>query len=200
LDKTAKSIALNEGVPEKLLYISGNPYHEYLKRWKPSISKEEFFFSNGLNDNSCKIILYVPDPVTNVGGKEAYGFDEITSLDLIIDCLKNIGKFETYYLIIKPHPNQNKILLKDAIDKNKNKINVIWFETINTNNLLYYSDLIIGLFSNILIEASILKKSVIRLITSTKKEDPLRHILPDNVISDYSGLKDILENCLNLRR
>ena len=48
IDDSAKEIAINEGVKENIISVSGNPYYDYLKTWKPNTSKEKLMNSIGL--------------------------------------------------------------------------------------------------------------------------------------------------------
>ena len=68
------------------------------------------------------------------------------------------------------HPNQNKQFLLSQISKHD--MQVILGNGSDTNTLLYYSDVVFGMFSNILIESLVMNKRVIRYMVGLKKEDP----------------------------
>ena len=167
LDDNAKKIAINEGLKKKKIKIFINPYHEYLKQWKPKLSKETFFSKYEIK--SKNIITFALDPLSNAGGKKKFGNDEINILKTSLKALEKL-KLKEITIVIKPHPNQDISLIMPIISKSKKEILLI--KNIDTKLLIYYSDLIIGIFSNFLVEASVLKKNIIRVIEDLK-EDPL---------------------------
>ena len=50
---------------------------------------------------------------------------------------------------------------------------MFFFDQKNSIDLLYYSDIIVGMFSSILVEANILKKQIIRHFPPNSFKDPL---------------------------
>ena len=57
-----------------ILFVSGNPYLNWLHKWKPQISKESYYNQLGLSLDK-KYIMFAPDPLSNVNGIENYNFD-----------------------------------------------------------------------------------------------------------------------------
>jgi len=45
INDIAKKEAIEAGIPEDLIIISGNPYYEKVKRYKPEIAKDDFFLN-----------------------------------------------------------------------------------------------------------------------------------------------------------
>jgi hypothetical protein len=101
VDETAKNKALESGIPENILEVFGNPYHQFISDWKPSISKDYFFSQLGLNIEGKKFIIYAPDPLSNVNGKFEYGFDELTATKQLCESIKGLN--ETYVFLLKLH-------------------------------------------------------------------------------------------------
>ena len=60
----------------------------------------------------------------------------------------------------------------NSIKKN-NLENVIFFDQINSIDLLFHSDIVVGMFSSILIEANIFNKKIIRHFPDKISKDPL---------------------------
>lgn len=171
IDKEAKEKAFKEGIIKSKIYIFGNPYYDFLKKWNPNISKEDFLSQININyyTEDLKIIVFAPDPLSNVSGKDNFGFDEIEAIEMI-SLLLDKSPLNALFLI-KPHPNQkidifNKINIKNThiLDKN-----------VNSNLLIYYSDIIIGFFSNFLIEAHIMNKTIIRFFPKKIINDPFHN-------------------------
>jgi CDP-glycerol glycerophosphotransferase (TagB/SpsB family) len=73
----------------------------------------------------------------------------------------------------------------------KHDFQVIVENRIHTNTLLYFSDIVIGMFSSILIEAMIMKKRVIRYMVGFNKEDPFASRVVGEVAYNYKELEQI---------
>lgn len=150
--------------------ILNNPYLDQLSNWKPKISKNAFFKIENIHFKSySKVILIAPDPISNLKNASNFGFDEgqgINEISLIVDNLEN-----NFTYLLKPHPNQDLSIINKNIS---NKIQVLNSQ-INTKNLIYYSDLVVGFFSNILVEAAALNKDVVRYHPSGIKNDPFMY-------------------------
>lgn len=190
IDERAKKIAIENNLDEDKIFISGNPYHRWLKNWKPVISKKDFVQSIGLNENE-KLILFAPDPLSNINGKEKYGFDELTSLSEITDIFDNNNKLlKDYTVLIKAHPNQKKEKLKEILSNNKNFI--LLPESTDANTAIFYSDLVMGFFSSFLLEAKILGKQVLRYIPVPLQNDPIEELNIGTIINKENFLENLL--------
>ena len=114
-----------------------------------------------------KIILYAPDPLTNVGGVDKYGFDEVTGLQFLINAFENYDKVTDFIILLKPHPNQNLHVFNSFLAARKLIIGEIEVQllsvSISNNLLIYYSEVIVSFFSNILSEAILIGKKTISL-------------------------------------
>ncbi|MEY5049354.1 MAG: hypothetical protein RLZZ175_2713 [Bacteroidota bacterium] len=156
IDNKSYDFAINEGIDQDKLKVTCHYYHEFLKKWLPNISKDEFSLENNLL-SSKKWIVYAPDPLTNVGGVEEWGVDEVIGLDFVLNSIKKSFNAEIQ-LYIKPHPNQNL----EIFDKLHHNI-VILGKDVPTNLLIKHSNLVISFFSNILFEAQLLGTKVVSL-------------------------------------
>ena len=187
LDARAKQIGIDQGIPEWKMQVFENPYHIFLKKWKPVVSRDSFLRSIGVQDQSNKIIVFAPDPLSNINGKSRFGFDEVMATKVLKRISENIG--DRYLFLLNPHPNQNLELLQNEIGGN---IRLIPAGT-DVNSLIYYSDVVIGFFSNLLIEAEIMQKKVFRFFDHPIDNDPLENnvgkiVYPDTI---QSALKNI---------
>ena len=97
------------------------------------------------------------------------------------------------YLLIKLHPNNNDDSIKAMVDVNhlSSPNTKILEHNVHTNTLIAYSDTVVGIFSNLLLEARILGAKVFRFLPFPVKEDMLlseKNQLP--VIKDLTVLFD----------
>ena len=168
IDETAKKIAIESGINDSILVVFGNPYYDFLKKWKPKLTKNELFKFLNLDVNHHKIIIYAPDPLSNVNGLDVFGFDEINLTQQIDELLNELNLPINF--ILKLHPNQE---IKKLLPYTSSKI-IIADKTVDSNSLIYYSDSVWGFFSNFLIEAQIMNKPIMRVLSNNIINDPFR--------------------------
>jgi len=182
VDSTAKRMALREGVRSLRIRCVGNPYHHFLKTWRPTRSRQALYSSLGV-ETSKQLILFAPDPLTNAGGIDKFGFDEQTTLHLLLNTLKSMPIAAEFHLLIKCHPNQDRAILQKTLVhfQKKTAFSFSVLTEASIPELLYYSEVTIGMFSSILLEAAIFKKKLIVLLPGIKITDPLEHLLANTV-------------------
>jgi len=166
IDEEAQNNAIENDIDEGLVQVFGNPYYDFLKTWKPNLSKNDLLNRLGIRDSQKKLVVYAPDPISNANGKERWGFDE-TEATSAISALLDRNSLNIDF-VLKLHPNQ-----KDHVLDVAGKKIVIANADIDSNLLIYYADLVVGFFSNFLIEATIMGKSVIRVYVNSFRNDPL---------------------------
>lgn len=161
IDSFAKKLAIKFKMDEySNLHVIGNYYLKFLSNWRPNITKEKFF-NNLKIKTKQKTILFVPDPISNLNWKLKYNFDEVDLWNLLSSTINEINN--DVIVLIKMHPNQNVKYLKSAI-YNQPVSNLIFLDEKEIMNCFCYTDLIIGIFSSILIEANIFNKKIIRFV------------------------------------
>ena len=174
LDEKAAALAREAGLPESRIRITGNPYHEFLGSWRSRLTKEEVFQQLGIPVSEAKTILFAPDPLSNAGGVEKFGTDEVAILGLLLEALGEIGK--QIQLLIKAHPNQSMDYLKTGLQNVPQNVEVHLVTSDKDallNNLIQYVDLVVGMFSNLLLEAELLGAKTLRVLCGIHSTDPL---------------------------
>ncbi len=194
-DEKAYDIAISEGIHLKSkVKVTGNFHHDFLRAWRPTASKKSLL--GNLIDHDRKILCFAPDPLSNVGGFDKYGFDECTIWKLLCEALEGLGFSSNDLLIIpKLHPNQSEPYIKKAFEDSPANY-MVSNVNINTIDLLYHSDLIIGMYSSILVEASLLQTPVIRCIPNLQEHDALSGMNLGPVCDDVVSLRTELERYL----
>lgn len=178
IDERAKKIALEQGLEESLLSVFENPYHQYIRNWRPAVSREAFMVSLGIGNTPKRLAVFAPDPLSNINGKDKYGFDEITATIELSRLTEELQ--DEYWFLLKPHPNQNMAALQAVVGDHI----LLAPQDIDTNTLIFYSDVVIGFFSNFLIEADVMKKKVIRFLGTTLTNDPFDNSIGKVVFPD----------------
>ena len=193
LDKRAKEIAIKEGIEVEKISILPNPYHTFLRKWHPKCIKETF-----LNDNKIPLgnilIVFAPDPLSTAGGIEKFDTDEKIITQEFLKVIDEIKSNKKITIIFKPHPNQNIDYILPVISNFG--LDILLLKDIDTKALLYYSDLVVGIFSNILIEGQILGKEVVRFLEKSNI-DPLEKLSIGTICRTRDQLLNILQNKIN---
>ena len=204
IDEEAKRIAIEEGINKNLIVIKENPYYEKIKNFKPNYSKEIFFSKLKITNNK-KIILYISDDIKNKSLFKFLGFNEFTILEDILNSLNALKRLKkininSYIFLIKLHPRakQNKFsIYKDFFQNLNLEYRIIKdFDPLEIN---YFSDFVLGMFSNMVIESYLMKKKLLRIQTGIKNDDPLGfEKLRGKFIKKKKNLDDQLYTLLSL--
>jgi hypothetical protein len=172
VDDTAKMLAMEDGLPEDLIEIHINPYHQYISEtWTSQYDKKEYLRTIGIEEEGYHI-LFAPDPLSLRNGKQIAGFDEVEALHTLINVLEKIpGNF---HLLIKAHPLQNVEILKQVLEDQKIFSSYL-LSDVDTLELLNASNIVIGFYSNLLLEAEAMNKEVLRYFPGKESADLLKH-------------------------
>ena len=188
LDEKAAALAREAGLPERRIRITGNPYHEFLCSWRSRLTKEQVFQKLEIPLSDAKIILFAPDPLSNAGGAEKFGTDEVAILKLFLESLGEAGR--PTQLLIKAHPNQSLDYLKTGLQNAPQNVELHLVQSEKDallNDLIQHADLVAGMFSSLLIEAELLGKKALRILVGFKK-GILFQITANNSITDKEKL------------
>ncbi|SRR6266496_508778 len=172
VDETAKQLAVSEGLPEEKIVVKSNPYHYYLKnQWQSQYRNKNYLKNLGI-PVSGRHILFSPDPLSIRNGKSLTGF---TEEDAFKDILYVMAELEDdTYLIVKCHPLQPTENLMQILQEYK-KQNCFLIKEADTVELIHASDIVVGFYSNLLLEAEALGKQVIRYFPGNDEADLLKH-------------------------
>jgi hypothetical protein len=188
LDEKAAALAREAGLPERRIRITGNPYHEFLGSWRSRLTKEQVFQKLEIPLSDAKTILFAPDPLSNAGGAEKFGTDEVAILKLFLESLGEFGL--PAQLLIKAHPNQSLDYLKTGLQNVPQNVEVLLVTSEKDgflNDLIQQTDLVVGMFSSILIEAELLGKKAIGILIGFKNGIVFQQVA-SNSITDKENL------------
>jgi hypothetical protein len=166
IDERARNLAILEGVPSNKILVVGNPHYQYLEQWRPNISREKFLARLEMPAHE-KYILYAPEPLSSFGLEKKYGFTELDGIKKIQKAVEGHVN-SRIHVVIKGHPNQLHDIFYEYINDNP-QFRVKYFADEDINLLSYYSEAVLGFFSNSLIEAKFIGKPVIRLLMMLKE-------------------------------
>jgi hypothetical protein len=193
VDEKAKQLAVEEGLPGSILKVERNPYHQYLEYlWKPSFRNKDYL--DGLHiPKEGFHILFAPDPLSLRDGKKTAGFTEDEALEQLLDVLTTLEL--PVHLIVKCHPLQPVEVLDEAVKKSNMPVHII--RSGDTLELVNASDLVIGFYSNLLLEAKAIGKNVIRFYPGNEKADWLIHDTSIPRLQTKEALLTTIKNYIN---
>ncbi len=193
LDEKARQLAVEEGLPEFILKINSNPYHQYLESlWKPSFEDKDYLEELNISREGFQI-LFAPDPLSLRDGKKTAGFTEDEALEQLLDVLTLLKV--PVQLIVKCHPLQPVDILEEAVKKSKIPVHLV--RSADTLELVHAADLVIGFYSNLLLEAKALGKDVIRYFPGNEKADLLIHFKDIPKLDTKEALLTTIKNYIN---
>jgi hypothetical protein len=172
VDEKARQLGIEEGLPAEKLFIRENPYHYYLKNYWRSQYTDKAYLDQLQIPKSGFHILFAPDPLSIRNGRKIAGFDEVDALNDLLSILPELDS--EIYLIVKCHPLQPVNVLQEVIGKNKTS-NCFLTKEADPLELINTADLVVGFYSNLLLEAEVLGKEIIRYFPGNPEADLLKH-------------------------
>lgn len=182
MDDLAKTEMIMDGIEPERILPAGNPHFAELIHFAETFSGkdvEDFKASLGIPASNY-LITYASEPISAVyregGGSELYwGYSEHGILAEILEALRIIlPQYQgNVTLFIKLHPKEDLKSHDKIIGAFRlNNCTVIIDKECNPLKILRSSDLVIGMFSMLLIEAAIIRKPVISVQIGLKRENP----------------------------
>lgn len=162
VDEIARENAISEGIPESHILITGSTHLEDFLEYKCADVKQlkiKTHESFGISLEQ-KLVVFASQALKNEMGKKSPEYPGYNETEVLSDVCCSLAKtWPDCFLVIKLHPFElEKNFIHPAALKVVNY-------TIDKNNsaveLMLAGDLIIGMFSNFLIEAAIQNKPVI---------------------------------------
>jgi len=206
IDEYAKKEMITKGLPEEKIIVTGQPYFETVIERYAVINKErqKEIRKNLLLEEKSHIITFVSEPIVeSYADPFLFGYTEFTILDQIVRSLNSgvLNDSEQYVLIIRLHPRNNKELVNEfmknvSLPKN---VKVLVEDKLLSQELISISDIIIGMSSMFLIEASLVGKIYSSVQIGLKTEDPfvLSRIGISKTILSYDDLVLLFQNYTN---
>ena len=206
VNKIAKDEAILSGIPKNIIKIFGNPYYEKVRKFHPAVTKDKFFRSNKLNTNKL-IVLFISENLravysSNSHEKSQLGYDEYTVFNDLLECIINNKHYLNlkFQFVIKIHPKShlNKF---DSILKRRNvkNLDIITLRDCDSLTLNYFSDYVIGMHSNMVIESYLLGKKLLRVKTGQMHYDLMKFShLKNKVITSKTKLNGNFKKFLNI--
>jgi hypothetical protein len=154
-DNQAKFEAESDGLPREKLHVVGNPVLENMKRYNYSNADHLIWRKNLRINAKGSIITFISEDLKDDFDEDSPEFQGFNEFEVMNDILGVISYQDTF--IIKLHPAENQKKYDFIL---KNNPNIIVIKDTNINKLIQFSNVIIGMGSMLLLEASLLTNSV----------------------------------------
>ena len=196
LNEEAKQVALKEGLPAEKIRIVRNPYYQLIENYRPEMSRESFYELLGVEKN--RTIVFISDPLKD--NLPDIGFDEFSIVSAVLENISILQKENSlgkYNFLIKLHPRCVRGKYKEIAQRYQSKnINVKEIGEADPKTMNYYADYVIGMFSNMVVEALLMKKKVLRVELNQKEELFKFDEIQCALVTDAANLKHELYNFL----
>jgi len=189
----SKKILLENNFPEKKLVTFGNPEFFNLESKKKILSKTNLKNKYEITKDQ-KIILFTPIVLERE-------FDNIDSkLDYNVriwkNLLENFKDRPEFYILLKPHPGDNSQNYQKILEKIGCKNAHVVFD--NVLEIISISDLVVTMFSSIIVDALCLGKNVLE-INYANTESPIQFnkmgiVTQSNLENIRSDIDKIFDN------
>ena len=198
LDDYARQEMIEQGLPEKIIRVTGQPYFAILSSY---LKKRKHFSEIG--DKNKYTLVFASEPISKTYGPNALltkGYSEHSIFDSFLNALDGVVNMtaSTVKLIIRPHPKEKKYILTHHLKK-YSKIEWEIDATAPGWEIIEKADLVCGMSSMFLIEAVILGKPILSIQIGLTAEDPFilsrRGIIP-SILTEQS-LRDRLLQFFN---
>ena len=133
----------------------------------------------GLDINK-KMILFVSDDIkrsfpSDEKGNCVLGFDEYTVLSNIIIGLKTIDiDLRDFQLVLKLHPKSDVNKFNHLLSEMPKNLNANAVKDCDSLTINYFSDYVVGMFSNMIIESFLMNKKLLRVQIGQVFEDQIK--------------------------
>lgn len=174
MDRKAQEEICRLGIAEDKVIITGQPYLQYLSAAYDTVTEEEIFAYRSRSALDRKIILYASDCIKEIyNGREEWGYDQFSIFRSIVKAInETCGDAGEYILIVRPHPKESISDWEKESKLTGSCIPVLIDNATDCKIVIQASELVIGMWTILLIEAALAGKSIASVQIGAKKKAP----------------------------
>jgi CDP-Glycerol:Poly(glycerophosphate) glycerophosphotransferase len=182
MDEFARKEMCALGIDREKLVVSGQPFFDYIRKTGDGLTTQEIEKLRqeltGAEDG--RVFVFASQPIRSIHRKNGmaedyWGYTEESVLKSVLKCLSKLAEemATKVTLVLRLHPKDESHVYEDALSTLPSLIKVVVDKETDSSLLLKASDLIIGMFSMLLLEAAILERRFISVQIGLKRENPL---------------------------
>jgi hypothetical protein len=201
MDEFARREMCALGIDGEKLVVSGQPFFDYIRKTGERFTPAEIekLRRQLTGTQGGLVFVFASQPIASIHRKNGmaedyWGYTETTVLKSVAACLSKLAEEMAVKvtLVLRLHPKDEPNVYQDALATSSNSIKVVVDRETDSTLLLKAADLVIGMFSMILLEAAILERRFISVQIGLKRENPLifdrmglvRSILTENELEE----------------
>jgi hypothetical protein len=154
LDERARKLAIKDGLPAEKMRLLKNPYHTYLRGFSQKAVKKSELCIKYKIPAAKKILVFAPDPVS------LYTANGKNEADVLKELVDDYYINDNFFILLKLHPLQPLDQIQSLIEKFD--LTVIRDLDFSPVDIFTNADIILGFYSNYLLEAALFNNNVIR--------------------------------------
>ena len=194
MDEYAKKQMSIEGIDSRIIEVIGQPFLSSLKELYNEISQNEInsYKKKLFGDSKKKCIVFASDNLSNSfepSALEYWGYDEHSAFIDFYESFIESDYKDKYNIIIRPHPKETPgtwdKILHGIPDKD---VSIILDGDTKEELVLVSSDVVVGMWSMLLVEAVLADKKVLSIQVGSKRKASF-------VLSDQSLLEPVYNRC-----
>jgi hypothetical protein len=182
MDEFAKEEMCALGIDPKKLVVSGQPFFGYIRNTGDRFTANEIetLRREITGTQGGLVFVFASQPLTSIHQKNGmaedhWGYTEKTVLKNVAECLSKLADelAVKVTLVLRLHPKDEANVYQDSLATYLNSIKVVTDRENDSSLLLKAADLVIGMFSMLLLEAAILERPFISVQIGLKRDNPL---------------------------
>ena len=182
MDEFARKEMCALGIDREKLVVSGQPFFDYIRKTGDKFTTQEIekLRRELTGSEDGHVFVFASQPIASIHRKNGmaedyWGYTEETVLKSVVKCLSKLTEEMAIKvtLVLRLHPKDESNVYQNALATLPNSIKVVVDRETDSSLLLKASDLIIGMFSMLLLEAAILERRFISVQIGLKRENPL---------------------------
>lgn len=198
MDEVVKQKLIDDGIAAEMVAITGHTYLAGLAEKKNIFDEQKKTATRMLLgcDLDDFIITFASEPICQFQ-KDKWGYTECSILLSLLKVLAGIGgnANKKIHVIVRPHPREAVEHLENILSPFKNRINYRIEKSIPSLDLILSSDLVCGMSSMFLLEATAMQVPIMSIQIGLTEDDPF--VLSQKGIVDSILDKEMLKKCLH---
>lgn len=191
LDNHARDLAIEDGLPRERVRVTGSPTLAFLARARKT---------DGARAPS-RTLVYAPDPISHRAPPGISGFDEVSAAEDLAWALARAAREASVVVRLHPlEPASSAARIVDAFATHGIAVRESrGGETDETIALYRDARVVVGFYSNALLEARAVGADILRYLPGAAANDPLRHLELGAMATTRDELTKRLSDCFRRR-
>ena len=182
MDEFARKEMCVLGIDRERLVVSGQPFFDYIRMTGDRFTAQEVenLRRKLTRSEDGTVFVFASQPIASIHRKNGvaedyWGYTEEAVFKSVVSCLSRLTEKMAVRvtLVLRLHPKDEAGVYQDAVANCPDSIKVVVDRETDSTLLLKAADLIIGMFSMLLLEAAILERPFISVQIGLKRENPL---------------------------